>query len=86
MEYTVKSNALTVKTRSFGGELTSIRDGSGTEYLWQGDPKYWKGQAPVLFPIVGSLRDKKALWGRQDMLYGAARCCAAKGIPHDGSS
>jgi galactose mutarotase-like enzyme len=63
MEYTVKSNALTVKTRSFGGELTSIRDGSGTEYLWQGDPKYWKGQAPVLFPIVGSLRDKKAVVG-----------------------
>lgn len=49
MEYTIKSKNLVVKARSFGGELTSIRDNDGTEYLWQGDPKYWKGQAPVLF-------------------------------------
>jgi galactose mutarotase-like enzyme len=61
MEYTIKSKDLVVKARSLGGELTSIRDNDGTEYLWQGDPKYWKGQAPVLFPIVGSLRNKKAV-------------------------
>lgn len=31
-----------------------------TEYLWQGDEKYWAGQAPVCFPIVGVLPDGKA--------------------------
>jgi galactose mutarotase-like enzyme len=29
----------------------------GTEFLWQGDPAFWGKAAPVLFPIVGSLKD-----------------------------
>ncbi len=61
MEYSIKSSDLLVKARSFGGELTSIQDAAGTEYLWQGNPQYWHGQAPVLFPIVGSLRGKTAV-------------------------
>lgn len=43
-----------------GAQLVSLRDAEGHEYLWQGDPKYWSGQAPVLFPIVGSLRNNRA--------------------------
>lgn len=27
------------------------------EYIWSGDAKYWGRQAPVLFPIVGRLKD-----------------------------
>lgn len=60
MLYTIKSDQLTIQVKSLGGELTSIQDNSGTEYLWQGDPEYWAGQAPVLFPIVGSIPDGKA--------------------------
>lgn len=37
MEYTLKSEALTVVFESFGGELHSIKDKDGLEYLWQGD-------------------------------------------------
>ena len=33
----------------------------GVEYLWQGDKAYWSGQAPVLFPICGSIRGDKAI-------------------------
>lgn len=69
MNYMIKNENLTVDTRTFGGELTSIKDSAGTEYLWQGNPEYWKGQAPVLFPIVGSLRNKKAIIG------GNKTCC-----------
>ncbi len=29
------------------------------EYLWQGDSRYWTGQAPVLFPIIGALKEGK---------------------------
>lgn len=32
-------------------------------YLWEGNPEYWSGQAPVLFPICGSIRDDKAQIG-----------------------
>lgn len=63
MKYTLKSDDLTVEFNTFGAEITSIRDSGGLEFLWQGDKQYWKGQAPVLFPIVGSLRNKRASIG-----------------------
>ncbi|RYY70291.1 MAG: aldose 1-epimerase family protein [Chitinophagaceae bacterium] len=41
-----------------GAELVSLFDkSSGTEYLWQGDPAFWNKHSPVLFPIVGTLKD-----------------------------
>ncbi|WP_442861482.1 aldose 1-epimerase family protein [Caproiciproducens sp. NJN-50] len=60
MKYGISDGVLSAEFNSFGGELTSIRR-SGVEYLWQGDKTYWGGQAPVLFPIVGSLRGKRAV-------------------------
>lgn len=63
MKFTLKNDCLSVNFNSFGGEIASIRDESGQEYLWQGDKRYWSGQAPVLFPIVGSLRNKRATIG-----------------------
>jgi galactose mutarotase-like enzyme len=60
LDITLKLGDLTVGAKSFGGQLTSIKKGN-LEYLWQGDPKWWHGQAPILFPIVGSLRDNKAM-------------------------
>jgi galactose mutarotase-like enzyme len=69
MKYTLKNEMATAEFDTFGGQLTSIKDSAGTEYLWQGDKTYWSGQAPVLFPIVGSLRDKKASIG------GNKTCC-----------
>ena len=42
-----------------GAQLNSLVK-NDTEYLWQGDSKYWAGQAPVCFPIVGVLPDGKA--------------------------
>ena len=52
----LRNENVSVTLKSLGGELTSIKDASGTEYLWQGNPDFWSGQAPVLFPIVGCLR------------------------------
>ena len=55
---TLKNTALTLNISLHGAELTSIRDSFGREFLWQGDPAFWKRHSPVLFPIVGSLWDK----------------------------
>ena len=60
MDYTLTNGKITAILRDFGAELISLKDEAGTEYLWQGDPVYWSGQAPVLFPIVGCLREGKA--------------------------
>ena len=52
---TLKNEHLTVGINPFGAELSSITDAAGREYVWQGDPAYWSGRSPVLFPIVGRL-------------------------------
>ncbi|MGB8451048.1 MAG: aldose 1-epimerase family protein [Anaerocolumna sp.] len=63
MQYLLKNEKATVKFNTVGGGIVSIKDSDGLEYLWQGDGAFWSGQAPVMFPICGSLRDKKAVTG-----------------------
>lgn len=59
----MQNDDLDVIFKTKGGTLKSIRDKNGIEYLWQGDPQYWSGQAPILFPICGSLRGDTAAIG-----------------------
>ena len=41
-----------------GAELCQLSSAAtGLEYLWSGDPAWWGKFSPVLFPIVGTLRD-----------------------------
>lgn len=56
----LKNDELTVEFKPEGATISSIKDRDGVEYLWQGNPEYWSGQAPVLFPICGSLRNDEA--------------------------
>nr|WP_325212562.1 aldose 1-epimerase family protein [uncultured Oscillibacter sp.] len=65
MTYTLSTPSLTAAVRTLGGELVSLRDSAGTEYIWQGDPAFWSGQNPILFPIVGSLKDGRVDIGGQ---------------------
>lgn len=60
MVYEISNFILSAKVCDTGGELVSIKSRSGREYIWQGNPDYWKGHSPVLFPICGSLRNNKA--------------------------
>lgn len=58
--HTLQSGSLRVTMADAGAELMSIVDiASGKEYLWHGDPAYWGRRSPVLFPIVGSLKNKE---------------------------
>lgn len=58
MEICLKNEVLEAKICSKGAELVSLKRG-GREYLWSADPAYWNRHAPVLFPIVGSLKGKQ---------------------------
>ena len=62
----LKSDQLNVEFQTLGGALSSIKDKDDVEYLWQGDPTYWSGQAPVLFPICGSVRNDTVLYDKED--------------------
>ena len=60
MLYSLENDKLCVQVRSYGAELRSIKERADeTEYLWDGNPQWWKYSSPVLFPIVGKLQDGK---------------------------
>ena len=50
---TLANGDLIVEIADLGAELVRLRDREGRDYLWNGDPAYWKGRAPLLFPMVG---------------------------------
>lgn len=55
---TLQNDQLTVSVSTKGAELQSIKNpAEGIEYLWQGDTAFWGRKAPVLFPIVGRLKN-----------------------------
>lgn len=66
MQYSIKNQYLTAIINSLGAELHSLKSDLGIEYIWQRNPKYWERCAPVLFPIVGNLRDKKTIINDQE--------------------
>lgn len=53
---TICSNALAVEISTKGAELASVKL-FGKERLWQGDPAFWAGRSPILFPVCGALRN-----------------------------
>lgn len=58
MTHYIENEFLKIGVKEDGCELTSVYSKEvGYEYLWQGDAKFWTGQSPILFPIVGRLID-----------------------------
>ena len=57
MDFILKNGRFSAAVRSLGGELISFKAADGTEYIWQGDPAWWPGRNPNLFPIIGTLKD-----------------------------
>lgn len=58
--FTLESASLRVDVISKGAELQSLYNkDQQLEYLWQGDPAFWGKRSPVLFPIVGTLKENR---------------------------
>ena len=56
--FQISNDKITIQVDSMGAELKSLkRVSDAREYLWQGDPTYWGRTSPVLFPIVGALKN-----------------------------
>ena len=55
---TLKNQSLTIKINPKGAELISVfNEETQTEYMWSADANFWGKSSPVLFPIVGALKD-----------------------------
>jgi galactose mutarotase-like enzyme len=51
----LSSADLRVEVNPLGAQLSILRDRSGRDLLWDGDPAIWAGRAPILFPTVGEV-------------------------------
>jgi galactose mutarotase-like enzyme len=40
-----------------GAELQRLHTAAGEELLWDGNPDVWAGRSPLLFPVVGNVKD-----------------------------
>jgi galactose mutarotase-like enzyme len=56
LTHTLRSGHLAATIKRHGAELCSLRDASGRELIWQAGPE-WPRHSPLLFPIVGRLKN-----------------------------
>ncbi len=67
MDFSLQNDLLRIKINSTGAELTSlVKRETGQEYIWGGDPEVWASTAPVLFPIIGALKDGRTIIDGQE--------------------
>lgn len=64
--YSIKNNFIEIKVNSLGAELSSLKTSGGTELLWQANKDIWPRHAPVLFPIVGRLKNNSFVYKDQN--------------------
>ncbi len=58
MKTVIENDWFSTEIASFGAELQSLKNRqTGEEYIWQRDPEVWEGSAPVLFPMVGRMKN-----------------------------
>ena len=84
-QVTISNNDISVIISTFGAEIKSVIK-NGKELIWEGNPEYWSGQAPLLFPICGGLKDDKFVFeGKEYNLpkHGFARLSEFELESHD---
>lgn len=62
MTTTIKNSNLSAEINPFGAELISLKSNNNKEYIWEGNPDFWGKHSPVLFPIVGTLKNNSFLY------------------------
>jgi len=62
---------LSAEISPLGAELVCLRDREGRDLLWDGDPAFWTGRSPLLFPIVGEAKGNRIRVA--NTLYGIER-------------
>jgi galactose mutarotase-like enzyme len=54
---TLQNGTLGAAVSARGAELQRLHTASGEELLWDGNPDIWAGRSPLLFPVVGNVKD-----------------------------
>ena len=65
MDIQLKNDNCTARLISKGAELKSLTVGK-RELMWCADPAFWGKTSPILFPMIGTLRNGKTLIGGKE--------------------
>jgi galactose mutarotase-like enzyme len=57
-QHTIHGEGVSATVLAHGAELCSLKTSAGLELVWQAGPE-WKRHAPLLFPIVGKLKNDR---------------------------
>ena len=92
MFYKIENEFFTCEIDDMGAQLHSLKSKeNGKEYIWQGNPDIWYGQAPVLFPVIGQLINDKYFYNGKEytmpkhglarkLLFKVKECEGAKAV------
>ena len=56
---TLQNGTLGAAVSARGAELQRLHTAAGEELLWDGNPDVWAGRSPLLFPVVGNVKDDR---------------------------
>jgi galactose mutarotase-like enzyme len=72
MKIIIQNSGFLATINSKGAELISMQSKTtNREYIWDGNPDFWGKHSPVLFPIVGTLKDN--FYVHENMKYELSR-------------
>lgn len=61
----IQANGLSARIQLKGAELTHLARENGENLMWRVNDAFWNRCAPVLFPIVGKLKNDTFHWNKQ---------------------
>jgi galactose mutarotase-like enzyme len=65
LETKIKNEFLEATFNTKGAELVSLKS-RNKEYIWNGNPEFWGKHSPILFPIVGTLKNNSYLYNNTE--------------------
>ena len=57
----INNDYLEIEINKLGAELKSLVSVNGISYLHDSNPAYWNKSSPILFPIIGKLKEGKTI-------------------------
>jgi galactose mutarotase-like enzyme len=74
---TLENGHLRIQVKTKGAELDSLYSKeTNLEYMWSGDASFWNKKSPILFPIVGTLKQNTYFYNNKPYMltrHGFAR-------------
>ncbi|QQN75355.1 aldose 1-epimerase family protein [Croceicoccus sp. YJ47] len=50
---TIRGGGMSARIDADGAQLMTLDDDAAGPLLWDGDPQFWTGRSPILFPVIG---------------------------------